>query len=644
MNRLSIFAQWLVVAGLAGFLAYVLVRPVPQPDYAPGLWHGWDGVTVLSYAGIGRTTTPAYPSVRQLEAHLTALRDAGYRTVRPADVRAFLDKRAPLPDKALLLIFEGGRKEALIRATPVLQRTGFTAVMAVPTSVMSQWGGFYLKRSDIRKAVSLPQWEVGSMGHLALAAVPGGAGDERFLARRERIGGRAESDDAFRARLEGDYARSSELLSEAAGRPALLYLYPYGEAGQTPGSDPLSEAVNREAVTRHFGLAFLGGAAAFNGPDGDPWSLTRLRVPGDWAPERLLAELDAERPRRAPLDSLGSSLQWSFEREAGLSDGRLRLAPNAAAWLRGTEGWSDAEISADLRADGKGASSLYARYAGLRSWLRVAVDAGGVRVQERIGDRLTTLHREAAAADAAPAHSVRLRLRNNRAWLWVDGKPSAENLPLAPTTRRGRVGFGSERAASEVTAFSARPLPSRWLLSNSVRLVPEAARDAVQAVLPNWFRAGEPIDLAQTAQQDLLHAAVAGIRTLPLLTGGQALDAEAARAWAQSIDSELGRANLRPLVPSLAVEGPAVPLSAELRNLGYRVTHVLTAAEAQESGRALALENPEDPLVVNESGEPARQALLWLQRVVPATRLALREPEPSPLAPGLVTARTANED
>lgn len=309
MKKLSILIQWLVVAGLAGFLAYVMMRPTTPTDYAPETWQDWNGVTVLSFAGIARSDSPAYPSVRRLEEQLTALRDAGYRTVRPEDVRAFLDERAPLPEKALLLIFEGGRKEAFIRATPVLQRTGFMAVLAVPTQVMSQWGSFYLKRGDIRKVLKLPQWQVGSMGHAAIQTFPGAADGEtrHFLSHRLTRAGEPETAEAFRERILKDYSLSASLLEQAAGRPALLYLYPFGEAGQYPGSDPLAEAANRDAVTRHFGLAFIGGANAFNGPGSDPWTLTRLRVPGDWPAERLLAELASSQPRSRPQPEIGTA-------------------------------------------------------------------------------------------------------------------------------------------------------------------------------------------------------------------------------------------------------------------------------------------------------------------------------------------------
>ncbi len=642
MKRLSIILQWLVLAGLAAFVAVVVLRPAPRPDYTPDTWRNWEGITVLSYPGIARRDSPVYPSAKRIEAHLTALRDAGYRTVRPGDLRAFLEERAPLPDKALMLIFEGGRKEAFIRATPVLQRTGFMAVIAVPTRVMDQWGGFYLKRKDIARIVRLPQWQVGSMGHEAVSPVAGP--DEprrRFLTHRGQLEtGALESADAFRGRILADYARSDAILTAAAGQPPQIYLYPFGDAGQSPGDDPLAESVNRDAVTRHFPLAFVGAERAFNGPGSDPWSLTRLRVPGDWTAERLLAELAASRPRRTPQTTLGTPHDWSFERQAHLQDASLQLPTDAAAWLRGTETWSDIEIDATLHAgEAQGAASLYARRASPRSWVRVTVDGHGLRVQERLDDGLFTLISHKAEGLGTAGAPIRLRLRNNRAWVWLDQKPVAANLPLAPATRRGAVGLGSERDAARVSAFAARPLPSRWLLANSIRLVPEDKRDQVQAVLPNWFRAGAAPEVAETARQDLMQAAVAGIRTLPLLSGGAALGETAARDWAAAVDDELARADLKPLTPVLAVEGPARALTIELRNRHYRVVHLLSAAEAREWGRSLPGRGTDDVLVVNAHGPEADAAIAWLARTIPASRLAKREAPGAAFGDGVVTVR-----
>lgn len=641
MKKLSIVVQWLVLIALLAFVGYVVFRPTPQPDYARETWQEWNGVTVLSYAGIARSDTPDYPSVKLLEAQLSALKKAGYRTVRPEDVRAFLDEQAPLPEKALLLIFENGRKEAFIRATPVLQRTGFTAVITVPTTVMSHWGGFYLKKKDIRKIVRLPQWQVGSMGHKAYEPAPGFDTVElgHYLAQRGRIPGQEETTDDFRDRVLEDYACSARLLEEASGRPSRLYLYPYADAGQSPGSAAAAEAVNRDAVTRYFSLAFIGGSNAFNGPGSDPWTLTRLRVPGNWSPERLLAELASSQPRHRAQTEIGDVQNWVFEREGEMRDSMLCLMADAAVWLRGTDAWTDIEASADLHLDTTGSGALYARYTSIRSWLRVAVDAEGLRVQERLGSRLYTLHRSPVSADPQSVRRVRLRIRNNRAWVWLNDVPVAENLPLSPGTRRGRVGFGCEEGELRVSAFSASPLPARWVLANSVRLVPDAQREQVQAVIPNWFRAGEMPVFAKTAQQDILQAAVAGIRTVPLLTGGAALENGAARAWAASIDAELIRADVKMLIPAIAVDGPAFPLATELRNRGYRVVHLLSPRQVLEWGRSIAQGSPDEAIAVNGLGEEAERAIVWLKRVVPTSRLALREVDGTTLAPNLSTLR-----
>ena len=641
MKKLSIVVQWVVLVALVAFIVYVAFRPTPQPDYATESWQDWNGVTVLSYAGIARYDTPVYPSVKRLESQLSALRDAGYRTVRPEDVRAYLDERAPLPEKALLLIFEGGRKEAFIRATPVLQRTGFTAVIVVPTTVMSQWGGFYLKKGDLRKIVRLPQWEVGSMGHQAFEEAPGNDALEpgHFLTRRILQNEKEESADAFRNRILQDYARSAHALEDATGKPPLLYLYPFGEAGQNPGSDPQAEEANRDAVTRHFGLAFVGNWNAFNGPGSDPWALTRLRVPGNWSPEQLLSELASNQPRSRSKTEIGNAHDWVFERESELRNDELYLPTSAAVWLRGTDAWTDMDVSADLKADATSVGALYARYTSARAWLRVTADAEGLRVQERLGGRLYTLYHRSASGDAQTVRHIRLRVRNNRAWVWLNNEPIADNLPLSPSTRRGRVGFGCDQGELHVNAFSARPLPARWVLANSIRLVPDANREQVQAVLPRWFRAGEKPSLAQTAQQDLLQAAVTGIRTVPVLTGGAALDEQAAGAWAAAIDAELIRANMKMLTPALAVEGPAPRLASELRNRNYRVLHLLTPTEALDWGRSIAQVTPDEVIAVNGLGEEADSAIVWLKRVIPTSRLALREADGSALAPPLSTMR-----
>ncbi len=135
MKRWINFSQWLALVALVAGVVWMVVRPSPPVDYAPDTWSNWDGFMAISYAGVTKKGgSSVYPSSENLAGHFEALRAAGYHTITPEDVQAFLERREPLPDKALLILFEGARKETFIRTHPVLRRLGMRA-----THLQVQW-------------------------------------------------------------------------------------------------------------------------------------------------------------------------------------------------------------------------------------------------------------------------------------------------------------------------------------------------------------------------------------------------------------------------------------------------------------------------------------------------------------------------
>ena len=644
MRKLFIAFQWLIVAALAAFIMYVVMRPTPQPDYTPEQWRNWKGISVISYPGIARKTSTVYPSVKQLESHLTALKKAGYQSVYPEDLRAYLDQQQPLPDKALLIIFEGGRKEAFIRATPILQRTGFSAVLTVPTAVMQKWGNFYLRKKDIAKIDDIPQWSIGSMGHDAVTTSAGSTPEpeRRFLTRRLTEKGEVEAPETYRRRIENDYAQSAQLLNAASAKPVSLYLYPYADAGQSSTADPLAEAVNREAVTRYFKLAFINSSHAFNGPGSDPWSLTRLRVPGNWTPEQLLKELSASQPRTNAVTTISNTTDWFFDGDTVLRDATLRLASDAAVWLRGTENWSDCEIKATLLPEKDGISSLYARASSPRSWLRVTATSEEVALQERIGDRLITLYRQNIQTDSPTGVKIGLRLRNNRAWVWAGGHQIAANLPVAPETRFGRIGLGSQQGATIASDFNAHPMSTQWLMTESIEAMTDVGIEQIQAIVPRWFQADTEPAISKEAEKTLLYSSVRGIHTYPLLSGGANLNRKDGATWIAAIDTLLQKRDLKMLLSTVVIEGALPEIAAELRNRGYRVLHLLTPAEAVQWGAFIAGNNSNEIIIVDDTGIETERVLDELLRVVPATRLAKRKSTGNAIAPEIETIHLLN--
>ena len=85
---ISYLLQWLVLIALALPVGMAVFRRVPPPEAGADDGRNWEGFHVLTYAGLARRgTDPQYPTSERLGEHLAALRNAGYRTISPAEAR-----------------------------------------------------------------------------------------------------------------------------------------------------------------------------------------------------------------------------------------------------------------------------------------------------------------------------------------------------------------------------------------------------------------------------------------------------------------------------------------------------------------------------------------------------------------------------
>jgi hypothetical protein len=625
MKKLFTLAQWLIVLLLVGGVVWSYLRPKPQPNYAPETWTSWKGFMAISYAGITRTASEKYPSPRVLLDHLRALRDAGYQPIRPEDAAAFLAGRQPLPERALLIFFEGGNKNNLIRGTPALQRTGFIGVMAVPTMYFEKWGGAYLKKPDLHAAARLPHWAFAGMGHRAVSeiVVDGTGKKGRFLTQRQWIGGRLETDEEFVKRITGDYYTSQDLIEDATLHAVLAYVYPYGDPGTGPNSDPLAAEINRNAVATRFSMAFVRGDDPFNGPEADPFSLSRLRIPGTWDGQRLIRELQQFEPSKAPVAGFANASRWFLEDKAVFQQDALLLGDGGTAWLRGSESWSDLECAIRAAPESGARVALYLRHAGPGSYVRVTLEAGGVlRVQERLLTRLLGLASVSLSDKAAPAE-IRVVLRGRRAWVYEGTRRLLGPLPLSRDTASGRLGIGCEGGAAKVMAFSARPNPSYVAVGTDYTALNSNVQRAVQAVISPWFQQTSAPKVEMRHREDALRAAADGVTVIPFIEGDADPTAEEAAKWVELLGESLNNPVLRSLITEIAVRGANPNLSAALRNAGFRVLHSLPPDEAEALCRAPSQlkELAMDRFLLDQKDAAAHEVLTaWLRRL-PAPRL-----------------------
>lgn len=577
MKRVFNGLQWVALLAVVALITWFVLRPEPPVVYAPETWSNWEGFMTLSYAGVTRGGNEVYPSSETLASHLEALDKSGYRTITPEDALAFLEGRAPLPDKALLILFEGARKETFIRVHPVLRRLGMMASLCVPTESVESWDESRLKKRDVRKIALLPQWGLASMGHDAInpVEVSDSGKTDHFLSARKWLHKekRVEDDAEFRARITEDYRVSSDLLGTMNGGPVAAYVYPFADDGRRPGADPLAAAVNYSCVTSHYRMAFLSASNPYNPPGRDRFALSRLRVGGDWSAAQVLTRLKHARPLPSGVAGLDNPELWSLLNGARVAGRALLLNSEDAAWIRGSELWRDTVISAVLSRSPGSVAALYARFVKPTDGLRLSVDEKTIRLQEVRGSSPVTL----AVAPVPPGETLRLvwRLKGLRAWLMVDGVPVFGPVPLSEPRPSGAIGFESRKGKVTLSELSVTPIPRQGLLAESWGLIPDDRRAAVTEYFTPFPPPGQPLSAQQGL--DFIQAVAEGAAVWPVLGGDT--NGAPGEARVEALTAMLSARDMRPFIKGFVLDAELAGLADPLRRQGFKVMHRVRTGE-----------------------------------------------------------------
>lgn len=116
---------------LLPFLLLPLSLSVCGSDPAPD---GTVGLPVLMYHHLvseGAASEDTVVTEDSFRAQIAALSEAGYTTVTPEDVIAFVEDGVPLPDKPLMITFDDGYTSNLTIAAPILEEYGMCATVFV---------------------------------------------------------------------------------------------------------------------------------------------------------------------------------------------------------------------------------------------------------------------------------------------------------------------------------------------------------------------------------------------------------------------------------------------------------------------------------------------------------------------------------
>ncbi|MDR2137052.1 MAG: glycosyltransferase [Synergistaceae bacterium] len=466
-----------------GFVEAVFGMLQPEPLLPPpDQWTQRNGFVAISYMGISLREKEGTRSVpRKLFAsHMRALAEAGYRVVTTADIIGYYRKGSPLPDKSLYLMFEDGRKDSAIFSTGVLKKYNLRATMYLQTAYLQHGDSFFIRAAELKALARNHYWDVGSQGYELryINEMPGG-GHSFFLTDRLRDEYREpiESGDALIRRFEEDYALSSALIEEFAGKKPESYIFMPANMLWNSLDDEV-ESINARLLDKYYEIAFAREGACYNTRETAPYNLTRMQVHPDWSVNRLLMEIEASSPNRHAYEQNDEERYHLWYANTGaLSSGGAGLVLTAPkdqegfAWLRGTDVWDNVDFTLRFSGSERGTQKVYLRYASSQSYICAALSRNNLVVQEKVPGRgISTLFEVFLGYEEEP-EKLRLVLIGNRLVLFYGNGdiPLSKNpIPISQPVQRGRIAIGAlgedEPYDAVFTDMTIRPIDHLWTL------------------------------------------------------------------------------------------------------------------------------------------------------------------------------------
>ncbi len=431
-----------IVVGVCLCLAWAVpVRNIitrrlwPAPD--PGPRDAYEFIA-LAYTQPPRSpadgTTRRHPPIHD---HLDALVANGFVPVTLADVTRLLHRGDLLPRKAVLLTVDVGSKSFLHDIRSAVWRYGWNGVAFFSTAPLSMQNGDSPDWRTLRRLAHSDNWETGLRGHLAVEGIPAARihGHGQFLTSRMWLAGlrRFETDDEFRNRVEADYQAALTLAADQLGTKPGAFAYPFGDFGQHTPGETIASAVNLQAASSHFDLAFTLGSVGRNTMYTDRRRLNRLEVNPDWTASDLIEAIKTgSRPveRVEDVDMTRRATGWYTERgsfeigEGGLTLGTPDASGEALIWLGGSDARRDFSATVDFVLQ-EGVARFYARAEPDRSaYLLIEFDGEGnaaLRQKSALQESLVTLARTPTAVRKGKRHQMTVFMRDSNINVTVEG-------------------------------------------------------------------------------------------------------------------------------------------------------------------------------------------------------------------------------
>ncbi len=395
-----------MLLGLAFFLLKGLFSAAYYQPYAPLPPDAPDhGFLAISYFGVDRKGTETLIGVKQLERHIKALRDSGYVTVSQQEVLAYYREGKPLPEKALLLLFEDGRRDTAIFSQKIMEKHNAIATMFSYGDKFEKKDPKFLSPGNIKSMVDSTFWETGTNGYrLAFINVFDRYGYylgeldslefsmmAPYLNRkydhylmdylRDEYGVPKESYEEMKARIDKDYGLMESIYKKELGELPAFYALMHSNTGQF-GTNERASQVNAENIYRLFAMNINREGGSHNDRSSSPYDLTRMQPQAHWPVNHLLMRIwdDTGQDMAFVLGNQRQAALWTASEGAAefTSDSIILTSLPAGTGilrLKDSEEFGDISLSLKLEGNALGSQAVLLRSdKALDNYLRIALE------------------------------------------------------------------------------------------------------------------------------------------------------------------------------------------------------------------------------------------------------------------------------
>ena len=122
------------------------------------------GFVALSYFGVDRTGTHDLIGSELLDEHLTALQKNGFVTITGKDIENYYKNGQNLPEHALFLNFEDGRRDTVVFAEKLLEKHNYHGTVSTYADNLKGDDSKFLRPRELKDLTKHGYWELGSNG------------------------------------------------------------------------------------------------------------------------------------------------------------------------------------------------------------------------------------------------------------------------------------------------------------------------------------------------------------------------------------------------------------------------------------------------------------------------------------------------